>query len=97
MSLVIYCYLILLQEGVKLGEQCDEDEGPEQWQTTRQLLNALDRPSKSPLGRSEQESLGLFWALDELSTDAVVTDVTVVEKLFSSYYTRGQLSKQSFS
>ncbi|XP_046684010.1 unconventional myosin-XVIIIa isoform X2 [Homalodisca vitripennis] len=65
-----------LQEQISLAEE------EEHWETNRQLLSALDRD------HGQGDSRGLFWLLDELAPNPALTDDSLVEKLFSSCYTR---------
>lgn len=73
----------------------DGEEELEQWDSSRVLLSTLDKATQSPMVRSSQADLtqperkGLFWVLDELATSSSVSDTTLVDKLFTSYYTRG--------
>ncbi|XP_054281461.1 unconventional myosin-XVIIIa-like isoform X2 [Macrosteles quadrilineatus] len=62
-----------LQEQVSLLD--GEEEGGV-CESSRQLLSALDSNSSS-------NSRGLFWLLDDLSSDAFVTDLALVDKLFN--------------
>lgn len=81
-----------VQEQVSL---VDGEEELEQWDASGALLATLDKAAQSPMVRSSQSDLaqperkGLFWVLDELATSSSVSDTTLVDKLFTSYYSRG--------
>lgn len=88
------------QEQVSL---LDGEEELEQWDASRVLLSTLDKATQSPMVRSSQADLtqperkGLFWVLDELATSSSVSDTTLVDKLFTSYYTRGWFLRFHFN